>query len=213
MPRVAQSRKWRFHPHEHGMFDDCATTRGRTSTAYVATRSPYPLSSPAVSDATFIVRKMTAADLSDVGKLAGKLVRMHHDLDPRRFLELANPEAGYARFLGSELKSKNVVLLVAERTDGKAVVGYTYARLEGRNYNDLLEACGKLHDVYVDESARGQGIGEALVTETMRQLTEKGAPRVVLLTATQNEAAQRLFKKLGFRTTMLEMTREADADV
>ncbi len=51
---------------------------------------------------------------------------------------------------------------------------------------------------------------EKLVNEAVRRLTAKGAPRVLLLTAVQNEAAQKLFAKLGFRTTMLEMTREAD---
>ena len=155
------------------------------------------------------VRPMLATDLSSVGRLAGKLVSMHHALDPRRFLRLDDPEKGYARYLGSELASERVVLLVALERGG-AVAGYAYGRLEPRNYNDLLDAAGKLHDVYVDESARGQGLGEALVTEVIRRLTAKGAPRVVLATAVQNEAAQRLFKRLGFRTTMLEMTREAD---
>ena len=141
---------------------------------------------------------------------------MHHDLDPRRFLHLANPEAGYARYFAGELESDAVVLLVAERTSGAAagtIVGYAYGRLEPRSYNELLDACGKLHDVYVDESARGNGLGEQLVVEVVGRLTEKGAPRVLLLTAVQNEAAQHLFKKLGFRTTMLEMTREADPAV
>lgn len=134
---------------------------------------------------------------------------MHHDLDPQRFLHLPSPEAGYGRYLGGELRSDDVVLMVAERTADATVVGYAYARLEPRSYNELLEACGKLHDVYVDEQARGQGVGEQLVREVLRRLTEKGALRVVLMTALQNEAAQRLFKRLGFRTTMLEMTREA----
>ena len=182
-----------------------------------ATRSPYPsspnaLSSVAVSDDTITVRTMTAEDLPAAAQLAGKLVRMHHELDPLRFLDLANPEAGYARYFAGELKSDAVVLLVAERSGGK-IVGYAYGRLEPRSYNELLDACGKLHDVYVDESARGYKIGEKLVVEIVRRLTEKGAPRVLLLTAVQNEAAQHLFKKLGFRTTMLEMTREADPAV
>lgn len=155
------------------------------------------------------VRPMRATDLTSVGGLAGKLVRMHHELDPLRFIRLDNPEEGYARYLGSELASERVVLLVATERGG-AVAGYAYGRLESRNYNDLLDAAGKLHDVYVEESARGQGLGEALVIEVIRRLTEKGAPRIVLATAVQNEAAQRLFKRLGFRTTMLEMTREAD---
>jgi len=79
----------------------------------------------------------------------------------------------------------------------------------GADYNELRDACGKLHDVYVDDRARGQGLGEKLVREVVRRLTAKGAPRVVLMTALQNEPAQRLFKRLGFRTTMLEMTRES----
>ncbi|MBS2013123.1 MAG: GNAT family N-acetyltransferase [Deltaproteobacteria bacterium] len=156
---------------------------------------------------------MTKADLPQVGRLAGKLVRMHYDLDPKRYLYLANPEAGYARYFAGELESDDVVLLVAQdaskdaAADG-AIVGYAYARLEERSYNELLDACGKLHDVLVEESARGHGLGEALVREVLARMKAKGAPRVLLLTAIQNAAAHRLFEKLGFRTTMLEMTAE-----
>jgi ribosomal protein S18 acetylase RimI-like enzyme len=162
-----------------------------------------------VSEEAFTVRAMTGADLPSVGRLAGRLVKMHYELDPRRFIHLENPEAGYARYLGGELKNERVVLLVAIDASG-SVVGYAYARSEPRDYNELLDAHGKLHDVYVDESARGHGLGEALVTEVIKRLGAKGAPRIVLSTAVQNEAAQRLFTKLGFRTTMLEMTRERD---
>ena len=169
-----------------------------------------------MSDDTFTVRTMTTADLPAAARLAGKLVRMHYELDPLRYLHLPSPEAGYARYFAGELKSDRVVLLVAERTGGDpgdAIVGYAYGRMEPRSYNELLDTCGKLHDVLVDESARGHGLGEQLVSEVVRRLTERGVPRGVLLTAVQNEAAQHLFKKLGFRTTMLEMTREAEPKV
>jgi ribosomal protein S18 acetylase RimI-like enzyme len=155
---------------------------------------------------SIVVRSMTAADLDAVGVLAGRLVRLHHGFDPERYLRLDHPERGYARYFRSELESEEAVLLVAE--DHGKIVGYAYGRREPRSYNDLLDACGKLHDVYVDESARGRGAGEALVREIFKRLREKGAPRVLLLTAVQNQAAQRLFERLGFRTTMLEMTRE-----
>lgn len=151
---------------------------------------------------------MTREDLEPVAALAGKLVRQHMAFDPQRFLQLPNPEAGYARYFASELASSVVVLLVAEVE--ARVVGYAYARMEPRSYNELLDACGKLHDIYVEESARGMGAGEALVREVFAQLRARGAPRVVLLTAVQNESAQRLFAKVGFRTTMLEMTHELD---
>ncbi len=154
------------------------------------------------------IRPAERADLPSVARLAARLVRYHHALDPERYL-LAEPlEQGYEHFLGGELEDADAVVLVAAR--GAEVVGYTYGRLEPRDWNELLEACGKLHDVFVDDTARGAGIGERLVRETCRRLEAKGAPRVLLLTATQNAAGQALFAKLGFRKTMIEMTREAD---
>ena len=45
--------------------------------------------------------------------------------------------------------------------------------------------------------------------DTAPELERRGAPRILLATAVENEPAQRLFASLGFRTTMVEMTREA----
>jgi RimJ/RimL family protein N-acetyltransferase len=51
-------------------------------------------------------------------------------------------------------------------------------------------------------------VATALMDAAMAWLKKQGAPRVVLATAEQNEGAQRLFARLGFRRTMVEMTRE-----
>jgi len=155
-----------------------------------------------------MIRRMRAADLDAVGVLAGKLVRLHHAYDPQRFLRPVDPERGYARWFSTQLEDREVILLVATSPGEPAPLGYVYARMEPRSYNDLLDACARLHDVYVDERARRRGVGEALVRETFRIAAELGAPRVVLHTASQNEDAQRLFQRAGFRTTMLEMTSE-----
>lgn len=121
-------------------------------------------------------------------------------------------ENGYASFLAGELSRPRSVVLVAERRvpEGGALepVGYAYGRLEGRDWMALLDAAGKLHDVYVDPSARRLGAGRMLVTEVIQRLVAMGAPRVVLSTAYRNAEAQALFASLGFRPTMLEMTRD-----
>ena len=39
-------------------------------------------------------------------------------------------------------------------------------------------------------------------------LAARGAPRVVIQVASQNPEAQAVFGRLGFRPTMVEMTRE-----
>lgn len=156
------------------------------------------------------VRPATQADLPAVASLAASLVRLHHAFDPDRFLCIEPLEPGYARFLAGELADDDAVILVAvaRGDDRERVVGYTYGRLEPRDWNELLDACGKIHDVFVDEAARGHGVAAALVEAMVARLEAKGAPRVVLLSATPNVAAQRLFARLGFRSTMVEMTRE-----
>jgi ribosomal protein S18 acetylase RimI-like enzyme len=152
------------------------------------------------------VRTATSADLARVGELAGRLLRQHHDFDALRFFLPERPEEGYRSWLGRELANGQAVVLVAE--DDGDVVGYAYARLEERDWNALLDVHGALHDVFVDEHARGKGIARALVEEACARLREMGAPRVVLHAAAKNEDAQRFFAKLGFRQTMIEMTRE-----
>jgi len=156
------------------------------------------------------IRPATPADLPAVGRLGALLVRTHHDFDPQRFIA-ATPqtERGYASFLGTQLDEPSVVVLVAER--GGAVIGYTYAGVEGRDYMSLRGPAGVLYDIVVDPAHRGQGVGRALLDATMSELKRRGAPRVVLSTAERNESAQRLFARAGFRRTMIEMTRESDS--
>ncbi|MBX3213827.1 MAG: hypothetical protein KF850_17435 [Labilithrix sp.] len=158
-----------------------------------------------------IVRDMTLADLPAVGILAGRLVRAHHAYDAQRFLEPVDPERGYERWFATQLGLADAILLVA--ATGAEVAGYVYARMEPRSYNELLDACTKLHDIYVDERARARRRRRRAAPrkDVHAARRRKGAPRVVLLTASQTGVAQRLFARVGFRTTMLEMTRDSES--
>jgi ribosomal protein S18 acetylase RimI-like enzyme len=71
-----------------------------------------------------------------------------------------------------------------------------------------LDEHGALHDIFVADSVRRQGVGKQLLLRTFEELRARGAPRVVLHTAIKNRAAQKLFASVGFRQTMLEMTCE-----
>ncbi len=141
-----------------------------------------------------------------MARLAGKLVRQHHAFDAERFFLPERVEVGYAWWFGREIDRDEVVLLVAVR--GGVVVGYAYGRLEERDWNQLLDACGALHDLWVEEPERRRGVAARLVQAAIAALEAKGAPRVVLHTAAGNAGAQALFARLGFRRTMIEMTRE-----
>ena len=156
-----------------------------------------------------VVRRATSADLPQIGRLGALLIAEHHDFDSRRFLApRPRTPVDYASFLGTQIDDPDVAVLVADH-DGD-VVGYAYAAIVGYDYMALRGPAGALHDVIVDPAFRRRGVGRLLLDATLAYLKSRGAPRVVLSTAVQNEPAQRLFASLGFRRTMIEMTRELD---
>jgi ribosomal protein S18 acetylase RimI-like enzyme len=55
-----------------------------------------------------------------------------------------------------------------------------------------------IHDVVVEESARGRGVGEALAREALRLAEAAGAISIELTTRQEREAANRLYRRLGF---------------
>ena len=55
-----------------------------------------------------------------------------------------------------------------------------------------------IDDVVVDEGARGQGVGEALTLEALRLAKSQGARVVELTSRPSREAANHLYRKLGF---------------
>ena len=153
------------------------------------------------------IRPAVDSDLDALGRLGAMLLGTHFAMDPRRFMPPGDdPDGGYAWFLRTQLQRDDVTVLVAEH-DG-TVVGYVYAGLEPRSWKELRDAAGFIHDVAVDEHARGAGVAGALVEAAIDWLRKHGAPRVLLWTAEQNTVAQRVFTAQGFRRTMVEMTRE-----
>jgi GNAT superfamily N-acetyltransferase len=155
-----------------------------------------------------VIRLAERRDLPALGRLGALLVRTHHEFDRARFMmPKGDLEEGYAWFLGTQLEDADQVVYVAERQGD--LLGYVYAGLEPLSWKELREPAGFVHDVVVDESARGQGIAVRLVETAAAWLAGRGVPRVMLWTAQKNAPAQRLFDRLGFRRTMIEMTREA----
>jgi len=161
-------------------------------------------------DPNLIIRRATTADVPALGALGASLLLTHHAFDPDRFMAPPeDPVAGYAWFLGTQLKEPDVAVLVAER--GGTVIGYIYAGLEPQSWKELRDEAGFIHDIVVAEEGRRLGIASALIEKACEWLRSIGAPRVVLWTAEKNEGAQRLFTRSGFRRTMIEMTRELDS--
>jgi GNAT superfamily N-acetyltransferase len=154
-----------------------------------------------------VVRKAEPRDLEALGRLGALLMQTHYAFDSLRFLAPHHGvEHGYATFLRARIDSPDDVVFVAEK-DGR-VAGYVFAALEPMSWKELRGPAGFVHDVIVEEPDRRGGIATMLMNAAMDWLREHGAPRVLLGTAAPNKSAQALFHRLGFRDTMIEMTKE-----
>jgi len=159
---------------------------------------------------SILIRRAEPRDVPALGRFGAALVRAHHAFDARRFL-VPGPrlEEGYAHFLRTQLAEEDVAIFVAERAG--AIIGYVYAGVEPRSWKELRDVAGFIHDVVVEPGARRSGVATRLIETAAAWLATRGVPRVVLWTAEKNQEAQRLFEHLGFRRTMIEMTRECPA--
>jgi ribosomal protein S18 acetylase RimI-like enzyme len=127
------------------------------------------------------VERVTAADET----LAGAVARLVPQLSPTR------EPAGLAE-LAELVASPGTSLIVAR--DGADVLGMLTLIV----YRVPTGVRAWIHDVVVDEAARGRGVGEALTREALALAESAGAISVELTTREAREAANRLYRRLGF---------------
>jgi ribosomal protein S18 acetylase RimI-like enzyme len=131
------------------------------------------------------IRRATSADLDAAARLfTGYL----------RFSGRETPESEARVFIGERLARQDSVFYLAE-ADGEAL-GFT--QLYPSFASLSLAPSWFLNDLYVDPSARGRGVGEALMQAARSLAQQEGAAELMLQTARTNATAQRLYEKLGW---------------
>jgi ribosomal protein S18 acetylase RimI-like enzyme len=115
----------------------------------------------------------------------------------------ANASAISLEQLGQIVHSPSTSVLIAR--DGGAIVGTLTLAV----FRIPTGVRAWIEDVVVDESARGQGVGEALTLEAVELARAAGARSVELTSRPTRESANRLYRRLGFEereTNVLRLT-------
>ena len=101
------------------------------------------------------------------------------------------------------LADPDVTLLIAR--DGNEIVGTTTVVV----YTTPFWIKARIDEVVVDESARGQGVGEQLVEAALDVARKRGAQIAELQSARTpaREAAHRLYERLGFQVRNSDVFR------
>ncbi|MDJ0925656.1 MAG: GNAT family N-acetyltransferase [Acidimicrobiia bacterium] len=128
---------------------------------------------------------------TEVVEVDEELVAAFARLTPQ--LSSSSPAPG-ADELAAIVASPATVLFVARDIDSGEIVGSLTLAL----FRIPTGLRAWIEDVVVDESVRGQGVGAALNHAALERAHAEGARTVDLTSRPSREAANRLYKRLGF---------------
>ena len=132
------------------------------------------------------IQTATTADLPALSELFGAYLV---------FYEVAKPRAEVEAFLAARLQRADSVLLLARDEAGDAV---GFVQLYAFFSSLALQPAWLLSDLYVSESARRRGVGEALMNAARAHAEATGACGLQLETARSNLPGQALYERLGY---------------
>ena len=152
------------------------------------------------------IRPATAADVPAVLPMVAKICALHEAWDPAKFGFLPNPQERYHRWLTARANDARSVFLVAER-EGR-LVAFLLGAIEEEIPIYRLKEFGFIHDLWVEEEYRHEGIARQMVMLAIERFKSLGVRQIRLDTAAANDPARKLFASCGFRLSTMEMLLE-----
>ena len=144
-----------------------------------------------------------AIEIEAVAAVDGEIMEGLERLVPQLSSSAAVPDAAY---VGEIVASPCTTLLVArDPAHGGQIVGSLTLAV----FRIPTGVRAWIEDVVVDSTARGKGVGEALSREALRIAASRGARTVELTSRPSREAANRLYKRLGFQIRETNVYRRA----
>ena len=152
------------------------------------------------------IRPATPQDVSAVLPMVDRIAALHESWDPAKYGYRPKPSEMYRNWLSNRATDPRSVFLVAEREDH--LVGFLIATVEREIPIYRLEEYGFIHDLWVEEQYRNEGIARQMTMLAVEHFREMGVKQIRLDTAAINEAARALFASCGFRISTIEMLLE-----
>ena len=136
------------------------------------------------------------AESTDAAGMA-ELVRMN---------TLFNGASDSAEQIAARLKDpRRVETVILAETDDR-IVGFAALRIVPCVF--YSEPYAELTELYVDEDSRRHGVGRALVTHIEKMARESGARQMLILTDFYNNAAQSLYRAMGYAHYDIALTKD-----
>ena len=132
---------------------------------------------------------ITRATLADIDETA-RLFDLY-----RQFYEQPADLDKARRYINARMENEESIIYLATN-DNRLGLGFT--QLYASFCSVAAAPIWILYDIYVESTARRQGVGSALVNRARRLAEETGAVRLELETAVDNVTAQSVYERLGY---------------
>jgi ribosomal protein S18 acetylase RimI-like enzyme len=150
---------------------------------------------------TVQIRRATARDVREILPVWGELAGFHAHLDPA-FTPSAQWPREYGAYLRTLMTRDDALAVIAK--DGPEIIGYAIGRITTLPSFFEHRFRGYIHDVYVREAYRRQGVGRRMVEAILDWLRSRGVTMVELTVAANNDATA-FWERMGFDTYMYQM--------
>lgn len=157
------------------------------------------------------IRPATATDVPQVLPMVQKLAELHESWDAQRYPYLPDIGQRYQGWLRNRASDPRSVFLVADAGAGR-IVGFAVATTEASIPIYRVGEVGFLHDLWVEEAYRHEGVARQMTMLLIERFREMGVNQIRLETAASNEAARALFRSCGFRVSTIEMMLELELE-
>jgi ribosomal protein S18 acetylase RimI-like enzyme len=159
------------------------------------------------------IRPATEADVPELLPMVDKLAALHESWDPAKYPYVSGVGEMYRSWLVERVRdAKRSVLLVAERDrlmqDVPFLAGFLVGTIEREIPIYRLSEFGFIHDIWVEEDYRNEGIGRQMTMLAIEKFRALGVRQIRLDTAAANEIARTMFASVGFRISVMEMLME-----
>jgi len=146
-----------------------------------------------------IIQKAKRNDLNAYLKLRKETLKEYYKIKGKNIL-ISNEKI--KKEFNSLLNSPKHLLLIAK--EDNQILGY----LIGTILKNVWQRTGYLDDVFVSKEFRKKGIGSDLIKEFIKFLRNKDIKKFRLGVDIRNKKAILLYKRLGFKITQYEMSKE-----
>jgi GNAT superfamily N-acetyltransferase len=151
-----------------------------------------------------IIRPAQTVDVESIGRLWGRLVAYHRQLDARMPIAKETGSTFYQQQIRLRLSDPDFRILVAEHNE--KIVGYILGALvDSRAEMFHQEKSGHIADIFVAANYRANGIGRRLAKALIGWFRSQEAQQLEWNIAIHNAAAINFWKSLGGSEFMLQM--------